>query len=134
MSRQLYTNKLLEHYESPRHYGPMSNADAVVTGNHPGCRDEITIYLKVVNGSRAKKIQFEGKGCTLSQGAASILLDAVQNRPLAEIEAIDYNALLDMLGRDIILNRISCATLALDTLKAAIQQFYTHHQGNGAAG
>jgi nitrogen fixation NifU-like protein len=124
MNRQLFTDNFLEHYESPRHYGPISDADVILRGTNPGCGDVITIYLKVDEGEIAEKIQFEGEGCTISQGAASILLEMVQDKSLAEIQAIDYNALIDLLGRAVVLSRVRCATLGLSTLKNAIQHYY----------
>ena len=123
MNRQHYIDNILEHFEEPRHHGAMPNADVIVTNDNPGCGDVITIYLNVGEGDVAEKIQFEGEGCTISQVAASILLDMVQGRPLAEIEAMDYNALIDELGRDVVLTRVPCATLSLSTLKNAMRQY-----------
>ena len=124
MNRQDFTDNFLQHYESPRNYGPLPEADVVFTGYNPGCGDVITIYLNVGEGDIAEKIQYEGEGCTISQGAASILLEMVQHKPLAEIQAIDYNDLIDQLGREIVLARGQCATLGLSTLKKAIQLYY----------
>lgn len=124
MDRQAYTEKFLEHYQTPRHYGPLPDSDVVTTGRHSGCGDEITIYLKIGSDSTAQKVQFEGQGCTISQGSASMLLVRVQGKSLAEIEAIDYNDLIESLGKEIILNRVSCATLGLKTLKDAIQKYH----------
>ncbi len=123
MNRQAYTERFLEHFRSPRHYGPLPEADVVVKGRHSGCGDEITIYMNVGPGNEAGIVQFEGQGCIISQAAASILLERVQGKTLAEIEAIDYNDLIEELGREIVLNRVSCATLSLNTLKKAVQQY-----------
>ena len=124
MNRQDFTDNFMEHYESPQHYGPLPGADVIFEGANPGCGDVITIYLNVGEGDIAEAIQFEGEGCTISQGAASILLEMVQGKTLAEIQAIDYNALIDRLGRDVVLSRGRCATLGLSTLKSAINLYY----------
>lgn len=124
MNRQAFTENFLAHYESPRHYGPLSGAEVIVQGSDESCGDVITIYLKVGEGEVAEAIQFEGEGCTISQGAASILLEMVQGKPLAEIQAIDYNDLIDKLGREVVLSRVRCATLGLSTLQSAIQHYY----------
>ena len=124
MSRQEFTENFLAHYESPRHYGPLADAQVIFQESDRSCGDIITIYLKVGEGDVAKTIQFEGEGCTISQGAASILLEMVQGKPLAEIQAIDYNHLIDKLGRDVVLSRVRCATLGLSTLQSAIQHYY----------
>lgn len=130
MKRQDFTENFLEHYESPRHYGPIPDADVILQGTNPGCGDVITIYLNVGEAGLAEKIQFEGEGCTISQGAASILLEMVQGKPLAEIQAIDYNDLIEKLGRNVVLSRVRCATLGLSTLKNAIQQYHDHKNKN----
>jgi nitrogen fixation NifU-like protein len=121
MDRQHHIDNLLEHYESSPYRGTLPNADIVVEGDNPGCGDTVTIYLNIGNNT-AKEIKFEGEGCIISQGAVSILLEEVHGKTLAEIEAIDYNDLVDRLGRDIVLTRVRCATLGLKTLKEAIQQ------------
>lgn len=123
MERQQYIEKLLTHYENPRHRGSIPDADVVLEGDNPSCGDVVTIYLKVDGDDRIELAQFEGQGCTISQAAASILLEEVQGKTLAEIEAIDYNDLIERLGRAIVLTRVRCATLSLSTLKSAIQKY-----------
>jgi nitrogen fixation NifU-like protein len=123
MERQQYIEKLITHYENPRHRGPVPDADVVLEGGNPSCGDVIIIYLKVDGEDRVELAQFEGQGCTISQAAASILLEEVQGKTLAEIEAIDYNDLIERLGRDIVMTRVRCATLSLSTLKNAIQKY-----------
>ena len=123
--RQHYIDNILDHYEKPRHQGVILGADVIATGSNPGCGDVITIYLNVGEGNLAEEIQFEGEGCTISQVAASILLDMVQGKPLAEVEAMNYNALIGEMGQEVILTRVRCATLSLSTLKDAIRQYRT---------
>jgi nitrogen fixation NifU-like protein len=124
MDRQDYALQLLEHYESPRHYGVLAEADVVAHGENPGCGDVITVYLRVNGGGVAEQVQFEGEGCTISLAATSLLMEMVQGKTLAQIQAIDYNHLIDSLGRDVVLTRIRCASLGLKTLKDAVRQYY----------
>ena len=127
MDRQSYIERLVEHYEVPKYQGSLPDADAVAEGHNPGCGDIVTIYLNVGEGNIAQEIRFEAEGCTISQGAVSILLDTVQGKSLAEIQAITYNDLVDSLGRSVVLSRVHCATLGLKTLKEAIQKYYKQH-------
>ena len=46
MDRQERIDFILEHYESPRHYGPTDPADMVMQGGNRGCGDIVTVYLK----------------------------------------------------------------------------------------
>lgn len=125
MDRQDYALQLLDHYESPRHFGALAEADAVAHGENPGCGDVITIYLRVNGDGIAEQVQFEGEGCTISLAAASMLMAQVQGKTLAQIQALDYNALIDSIGREVVLTRVRCATLGLKTLKEAVRQYYT---------
>lgn len=131
MERQQHIEKLMEHFDTPHHRGVLHDADVVLEGGNPSCGDVVTIYLKVDEHDRAVQVQFEGEGCTISQAASSILMDRVQGKTLAEIESLDYNDLIDELGRDVVMTRVRCATLSLTTLKGAVQKYYSAKmQGN----
>jgi nitrogen fixation protein NifU and related proteins len=124
VDRQEAIEFLLDHYQNPRNHGPLDPVDVTMPGGNPGCGDIVTIYLKVNDaGDRIEHVTFEGTGCTISQAAASILTEMVEGRPLAEIDDMDFNAMIDQLGREVVSTRPRCATLALGTLKAAITQY-----------
>lgn len=124
MDRQEIIDLLLDHYESPRNYGAQAEADVTLAGGNPDCGDQVTIYLKVDGaGERIERLTFEGQGCTISQAAASILTERFAAAPLDQVEALDFNTLIDDLGRAVVGSRPRCATLALGTLKAAIARY-----------
>jgi nitrogen fixation NifU-like protein len=125
MDRQEAIDRLLEHYQNPRNYGPNPAADVVMPGGNPGCGDVITIYLQVANAC-IERVTFEGHGCTVSQAGASILSELVIGKTFAELDDFDNNDMMFLLGRDIVATRPRCASLALNTLKAAIHH-YRHH-------
>lgn len=125
MDRQEAIEYLLEHYEQPRHRKALDNPDVTMPGGNPGCGDVVTIYLKVdESGRNVAEATFEGEGCTISQAAASILLEQMQGQSLEYVEGLDYNWMIDELGRDVVKSRPRCATLALGTLKAAIKKYH----------
>ena len=124
MDRQEAIENLLDHYEHPRNQGAIEDADVVMPGGNPGCGDIVTIYLKVDGaGDAVERVTFEGQGCTISQAAASILTELVGHKPLAEVDAMDFNDMIDLLGREVVSTRPRCATLALGTLKAAVHKY-----------
>jgi nitrogen fixation NifU-like protein len=124
VDRQTAIEVLLEHYQSPHHRGPIADADVMMPGGNPGCGDVVTIFLKVdKSADKVEKISFVGEGCTISQAAASILTDMVQDTSLEEIEDMDYHVMMDTLGQEVAQSRPRCSTLALGTLKAAIKKY-----------
>ena len=124
MDRQEQIDFILDHFQNPRHNGTLDPADVTMPGGNPGCGDIITIYLNVDRATdRIVEVRFEGEGCTISQAAASILLEEMAGQPLNVVEALDYNEMIDQLGRDVVSTRPRCATLALGTLKAAVKKY-----------
>jgi nitrogen fixation NifU-like protein len=124
MDRQAIIDRLLEHYERPRHYGPIADADVALPGGIPDCGDTVTIYLKVDQGGElVQALNFEGRGCTISQAAASLLADELQGAPLATILGMDDAALFELIGSEVARSRPRCATLALHTLQSAIHVY-----------
>ena len=123
MDRQEAIEFLLDHYQHPRNHGALADADVEMPGGNPGCGDVVTIYLKVSDDDRIDRVTFEGSGCTISQAAASILTEMVDGRPLADVDEMDFNDMIDELGREVVNTRPRCATLALGTLKAAIAKY-----------
>ena len=120
LTRQEQMEFILDHYENPRHKGALDDAEAVVEGGNPGCGDIVKVYLKVNDGHLVAT--FEGEGCTISQASASYLMEAVNGMGLEEALAIDHEALMENLGKEIVQQRTRCATLSLDTLRAAIRK------------
>lgn len=127
-NRQAAIDRLFDHYEHPRNHGRLDSAQVVQVGGQSECGDRVVMYLQVAtDGETIERVTFEGQGCTVSQSAASILTDLVAGRPLEQIALLDENGLIDILGRDLVGTRPRCATLALTTLKSAIQS-YQHLQ------
>ena len=124
MDRQEAIEYLLDHYQHPRNNGPLDPVDVVMPGGNPGCGDVITMYLKVDDANdKIERVSFEGQGCTISQAAASILTEMVEGKPISDVDEMDFNDMIDILGREVVSTRPRCATLALGTLKAAITKY-----------
>lgn len=122
MDRQAKIDFILEHYEDPRHYGPTDPADVVMQGGNPGCGDIITIYLKSDAHDHIRALSFEGAGCTISQAAASMVMEMFEDKTLTDIESAPQDVIIDLLGREIAATRLRCATLGLTTAQNAVRE------------
>ncbi len=100
----------------------MDNADVQLGGGNPGCGDLITMYLKIDN-DRVTEVSFEGEGCTISQAGGSIITELVEGLSLDDIKALGTHTMIDEMGADVVKSRVRCATLALGTVQAAVDQF-----------
>jgi nitrogen fixation NifU-like protein len=123
VERQAAIERLLELYDNPTHFGPLDGADISVKGGNPGCGDIIDIHIKVGDAGKVERIMFEGEGCTISQAAAELVSDRMEGSTLDDIEHLEHDVIIDELGRDVVMSRPRCATLALGTLKQAVHEY-----------
>ena len=99
---ELYREVILDHFKNSSHRGQLLGAQIKAEGNNPLCGDEMTFFLKLDDG-RVTKARFDGKGCAISQAAASILCEAVEGktnflRP-AFVAASSSRTVISMLSR-----------------------------------
>jgi nitrogen fixation NifU-like protein len=126
LDRQLQIQILLDHYEKPRHRGTLADADVAMPGGNPGCGDVVTVYLKGADDrEHISDATYEGEGCTISMAASSMILEEVHRGDLTmdQVLEMDYNEMIEQLGRQVVASRPKCATLGLGTLKAAIRKY-----------
>jgi nitrogen fixation NifU-like protein len=131
LTREQSIERLADHHRHPRHAGRMAEADVAAGAGNPGCGDVVTVYLKTVPGSdRVEAASFEGTGCTISQGSASILLQEINRRhpTLAELKDLSFAEYLDDIGREVVGFREPCAAVGFDALRRAASALETERK------
>jgi len=122
MGLDIYSENILDHFNSPRNFGILENSDTSAKDLNPLCGDEIEMFLRITDGT-ISELKFSGKGCAISQAAASILTEAAKGKKVQEVSAMqDYN-MYDLLGVQLSPMRAKCALLSLKVLKLAV---YNH--------
>lgn len=84
---ELYREVILEHFKNPTHHGELPGAQIHATGSNPLCGDEMAFHLRL-DGSIIAQVRFSGKGCAISQAAASMLAQQIEGRPVAEAKRV----------------------------------------------
>jgi nitrogen fixation NifU-like protein len=108
---------ILDHYENPRNKGVLDDPDISHEEDNPVCGDVIRVDLKVEDGV-ITDARFDGRGCSISQAAASMLVEDIIGKPLDEVKGYGKEKVLDMLGIPVGPVRLKCALLSLKVLKA----------------
>src|SRR5215472_3436015 len=122
MDRQEAIEFLLDHYQHPHNRGPLEDADIHLMGGNPGCADRVEMYAKVGPDGHIEEVSFEGEGCTISMAAASYVTELAQGKTLEELDDMSFETLIDDLGREVVMTRPTCATVALGTLKQGVHE------------
>jgi nitrogen fixation protein NifU and related proteins len=107
---EMYTDRLLDHYRQPRNKGHLDDPSFSAEEYNPLCGDRVTIEARVENG-RIVAARFEGRGCALCLGAASILTEMIQGQALSELESLGQEEFLAGLESAIRPARLKCALL-----------------------
>ena len=118
----MYRENILDHYKNPHNHGTIENAEIKFTENNPLCGDVITVNLKL-NDHKVEDVKFSGRGCAISQSAASMLTDEIKGKSLQEIKNIDREKMVELLGIDVGPVRTKCAVLGLVAIKNGINEF-----------
>ena len=101
MDRQEAIEFLMDHYENPRNYGPLEEADVSLSGGNPGCADIITMHARFDKNGKLEAVKWEGEGCTISSAAASYVTEITQGMTAEEVEKMSFEDLMEHLWRSI---------------------------------
>jgi nitrogen fixation NifU-like protein len=132
MDRQEAIEFLMDHYENPRNNGPLEHPDVSLTGGNPGCADIISMHARFDKEGKLEAVNWEGEGCTISRAAASYVTEITQGKTADEIEQMSFEDLMEQLGRELVMTRPTCATLALGTLKKGVHEYHMHQRAEDA--
>ncbi len=117
---ELYRDYILEHYKEPHHFGELDAPDMQAHDVNPLCGDELGIHLKVDENGVITDVAFQGKGCAISQAAASIASDELIGMSIEDVKKLDADWMVDLLGIDVSATRRKCALLNLKVLRGAV--------------
>ncbi|MGP8077285.1 MAG: iron-sulfur cluster assembly scaffold protein [Thermoplasmata archaeon] len=121
MAYDMYQEIILNHYRSPRNFGPLPEADYSGEDSNPLCGDHITVRLKVDPASKKiEKIRFEGDGCAISMASASMLTQKVDGMSLEDAGRMTQAEVLQALGIPLSPVRTKCALTGFVALGRAL--------------
>ena len=120
MNFDMYQENILDHYDNPYHRGALEAPTLDYRDLNPLCGDEVRVQGRVDESGCLVEAYFDGEGCVISLAAASILIEAVEGKTLAEIKTMGREEMLDLLGIPLTTMRVKCAMLALRTLEKSI--------------
>lgn len=121
---ELYAQRLLDHWRHPRNRGRLEAPDLAAEEYNPLCGDRVRIEARV-REERIAEARFEGRGCALCLGAASILTETITGKMLHELEAMSLDEFLAELGSPIRPARLRCALLPWIAFRRAA--FHENH-------
>ena len=143
---EMYRNIILEHHQHPRNKRVLERPSVSLAASNPSCGDELELQLRL-SGGVIEDVAFTGSGCAISTASASLMTQAVKGKTIAEAlglaarfhamlrgEAPELGELQALSGVSKLHARIKCATLAWQTLEAALREPHAPTSGEQPAG
>ncbi len=93
----MYTEKLLDHFQNPRHVGELAAPAITVEVTNPVCGDILRLSVRWDAGAVAEA-RFKTRGCAASIAAGSALTEWITGRTAAELAALTASTLEAELG------------------------------------
>jgi len=122
-----YSEVVMEHFRNPHNVGQIENPDAEATEGSPACGDMVALYLKVDEETkRIQDIKFESYGCASNIATGSIITELAKGKTLEEAKQISWKEASEALG-GLPSIKTHCSVLAVDALRAAIQNYEERH-------
>lgn len=122
-----YSDKVLEHFKNPRNVGEMEDPDGKATEGSPACGDMVSVNIKVDDETeQIEDIKFRSYGCASNITTGSIITEMAKGKTIHEAKKITWKQVSDALG-GLPSIKTHCSVLAVDGLKAAIQDYEERH-------
>ena len=136
-SDELHQALIRDHFRRPRNRGPLEAPARTGKAHNPFCGDTVRIWTRVEDGHIAE-VSFDGRGCAISQAAASMLTVAVRGKEVGAVgdlrqaftEGLTPDAppppkklgdLRALAGVGRFPSRVRCAVLPFDALEEALR-------------
>jgi len=122
MNNEMYQEIILDYYRNPRNKGILPHPDIISHDVNTSCGDEIAMHVLVKDG-KIGNCRFSGKGCAISQAAASMLTEYALGKSLEEVAKFNKEDALKLINIPISCMRLKCALLGLKVLKLGVLQY-----------
>ena len=118
-----YSEKVMDHFMSPRNVGEIENADGVGTVGNAKCGDIMKIYLKIDDNGIITDCKFKTFGCGAAIATSSMATELIKGHTVEEALKLTNSAVVEALdGLPPV--KVHCSVLAEEAVKTAIADYY----------
>jgi nitrogen fixation NifU-like protein len=117
----VFSETLLDHFESPRNVGEMADANAEAEEENPVCGDRLHLWLRIENG-RIQRVSWRAEGCAPAIAAASVTSELLQGMTVERARSLDRETIARALG-GLPSRKAHAALLAVSAVRKAVQRY-----------
>lgn len=120
----LYSEKVMEHFTSPRNLGEIENADGVGEVGNAKCGDIMRMYIKVDKNNVITNAKFKTFGCGAAIATSSMATELIIGKTIDEALKLTNKTVVECL-EGLPPAKVHCSVLAEQSIKSAISDYYT---------
>ena len=118
-----YSEKVMDHFTTPRNVGEIENADGVGVVGNAKCGDIMKMYLKIDENDVITDCKFKTFGCGAAIATSSMATVLVKGRTVGEALQLTNSAVVEALdGLPAV--KVHCSVLAEEAIKSALADYY----------
>ena len=125
----IYSEKVMEHFMTPRNVGEIENPDGVGEEGNPVCGDMMTFYIKVKD-NRLEDVKFKTFGCGAAIAVSSMVSEMAIGKTLEEAKKITPQLVAEEL-EGLPKNKFHCSNLGAQALRKAIEDYENKKKAQG---
>lgn len=119
----MYSQKVMDHFTSPRNVGEIEDANAVGEVGNAKCGDIMKMYLKIEDDI-IKDVKFQTFGCGAAIATSSIATELIKGKTVEEALKVTNKSVAEALdGLPPV--KMHCSVLAQEAIYAAVADYYT---------
>lgn len=119
----MYSERLLDHFQNPRHVGELEPPAVTVEVSNPACGDILRLSVRFA-GEMAEEARYKVRGCTASIAAGSALTEWITGKTRAEIAGLRASIVEEAVG-GLAAESKHAAVLCVDGVKALLRRAET---------
>jgi nitrogen fixation NifU-like protein len=114
----MYSERLLDHFQNPRHVGELAPPAVTVEVSNPACGDILRLSVRFA-GEMAAEARYKVRGCTASIAAGSALAEWITGKTRAEMAEVNPLVVEEAVG-GLAAESKHAAALCVDGVKALL--------------
>ncbi len=121
----MYTEKVMDHFTSPRNVGIIEDADGIGEVGNPKCGDIMRFYIKVKDDI-ISDVKFKTYGCGAAIATSSIATEMIKGKTIDEALKLTNKAVVEALD-GLPPQKVHCSVLAEEAINAAVEDYKKRH-------
>jgi nitrogen fixation NifU-like protein len=117
----MYSDKVMEHFYSPRNMGILCDADGIGQAGDTNCGDIMKIYIKVQDNI-ITNVKFKAFGCGSAIASSSIATELIKGKTLEDSWKLTNKSVIEGLD-GLPASKVHCSVLAEQTIHNAINNY-----------